>query len=767
MQSQRPSFKSRVISRCFAAALALGGCLGVGSENKAIQAISFGLLCAAIGAGAAGEVVSEGDESEALSFWETERQRAARAQLGADKLNEKIRGELESKIQRQNSRILEQSESLAALELELERLHKIQRWTVGTNSAPPSPVSPATRLSPATDLADYQRAIQQQFVRVYRARLFAAVRRASTELHQAIEREISRDRDRNDSALAKLQGELSHKIRHDWRLWIKGLDWLPHESPKQVFSDCCDIGEQIAGELAAMKVRFRNSLNISERRELLDLRKTHRETVRGQLQETIATVGSLDSQRQELEETWTAVATDAEQQISNLVGEIERLRLELAREQQRSKMPILWEPAIGPYQQCGNAIITAMAREGVILHRGLIRPQGHQAAIAFHNVSGSSLDTLNSLTEPLQQLTGALKPVSFSRAESGLLECTVQLQPKPAAERLPRFCKGDSAFAELVQSLSQKASCYVMGASGSGKSSVVRLMLNELAQTAPVVIHLHDPLDGSEEDRWNLAKRSVTATATAEALDTLSQRMQARDFASFPTAHIFDEIDLAMSLEHEGAAVKKALLKVAKTIRHAKAETAIVIGQSPTVGGKGLQWSDIDNFSALYVGGSASHAISKSPRLAGRKAELLAQFGELEDYCQGRNQAEHIDPKSAHAYRFALASIEGESPQWFLLPSFGSSYPNRSNLLDSGVQPPGFTRPASKSVQAETLVLSEFPDLSKNPSSISAIGVAEKLEKAPICPKCQVAATRRKGRSGNRWHCDNAGCDRQSFTAQA
>ncbi len=764
MQTQRPNFKSRVVSRTLALALALAGCLGVGSESKIIQALAFGLICGAIGAGAAGELVGEGDESEALGYWEQQRQRAAKAQAGADQLNAKIRGELESKIQRQNSRMLEQSESLAALELELERLHKIQRWTVGKGSAIPSPASPA---SPATDLADYQQAIQQQFVRVYRARLFAAVRRASTDLHQAIQAEINRERDRNDGALAKIQWELDHKIRHDWRLWIKGLDWLPHETPRQVFSDCCDIGEQIAGELMGLKVRFRNSLNIGERRELLDLRKNHRNTVKAQLQETLAAVGTLDEQRQDLEQTFAAVTTDAEQQISNLIGEIERLRLELAREQQHSKMPILWQPAINPYQSCGNAIITAMAREGIVLHRGVIRPQGHQATIALHNVSGSSLDSVNGLCEPLQQLTGALKPISFLRGDTGLLECVVQLSPKPAAERLPRFCKGDSAFSELVQSLSQKASCYVMGASGSGKSSVVRLMLNELAAAAPVVIHLHDPLDGSEEDRWNLAKRSATATATAEALAMLSQRMQARDFASFPTAHIFDEIDLAMALEHEGAAVKKALLKVAKTIRHSRQETAIVIGQSPTVGGKGLQWADIDNFSALYVGGSASHAISKSPRLAGRKTELLAQFGELEDYCQGRNAAEHIDPKSAHAYRFALASIEGESPQWFLLPSFGSSYSNRSNLLDSGVQPPGFARPASKAVQVETITLSEFPALEKMESSVSPIGGVDLLEKAPICPSCGTVASRRKGRSGNRWHCDHEGCSRQSFTAQA
>ncbi|NJN30941.1 MAG: AAA family ATPase [Synechococcales cyanobacterium RM1_1_8] len=727
-----------------------------------MQAVAFGLLCGAIGAGVAGELVGEGDEAEALGYWNQERTRSIQAQRQAALLSNKLRGELKSKVQAQAVQLSNQRETVMGLELELQRLHKIQRWTVQNNAAPAAPAQPDI----AADSADYRQAIHGQFIRVYRARLFAAVRRSTTELHGAIAAELNKTRDRNDDALQKIQRDLSNKLRGDWLRWIRSLDWLPHESMRSVFMDCVDVGEQIAGELSAFKVRFRNSLNVGERRELMQLREQHRSTVKAQLTETLAAVSNLDGQRQELEATWTAVATDAEQQIANLIGEVERLRLELAQEQRRTKAPILWEPAIGPYQQCGNAIITALAREGIALHRGYIRPQGHKATIALHNVSSTALDALNGHSEALQNLTTALSPIQFRRGDTGLIECSVQLQPKPSTDTPPRYCKGEGEFIKLVKLLSSKPMAYLMGATGSGKSSLARKILDTIAAAQPTVIRLHDPQHGSAEDRWALLKASTSATGAAESLMTLAKRLEQSKFLEHPTVHLFDEIDGILALESEGAAAKKALLKACKEIRHAGNETGIIMGQSSTVGRKGLQWDDVDNFSAIYIGGAAIHAIQKSPRLDARKSELKAQYAEVEDYCQGRNEAEGIDPKAPYAYRFCLLSVDGRKPEWYLIPPFDSGYTHRSNLLDSGVQRPGQALEQSKTVQAETVTLSDFPLLEEKREPISAIGVLEKLDSAPICPDCQAASNRRKGKTGNRWHCDNQGCDRKSFTAK-
>lgn len=760
MEMQRPNFKSRTVSRCLALALAMGGCLGVGSSSRAMQAVAFGLLCGAVGAGVAGELVGEGDEGEALAFWEQQRKRSIAAQLQADVLNQKLRGELENRIQLQASKLEKQGKTIGALELELQRYAKIRRWT--KQSSPAAPASPET---PAVEAGDYIKSIQQQYIRVYRARLFHVVRRSASELHQSIEAELEKSRDRNDVALQKIQGDLETKLRGSWILWIRGLDWLPHESPRQVFGDCCDIGEQIAGELMALRVKFRNSLNVGERRELMELRKSHRSTVKQQLQETLETVGDLDSQRQELEQTWTAVATDAEQQIANLIGEVERLRLDLAREQQRAKAPILWD-SVGQYQTCGNAVIGALAKQGVIFHRGLIRPQPHQAAIAFHNVSNTPLSELNALAEPFQALTGALSPISFRQAETGLIECAVQLSPKPSSNTPPRYCKGEGEFTKLVKLLSSKPMAYLMGATGSGKSSLARKILDTIAASQPTVIRLHDPQHGSAEDRWGLLKATTSATGAAESLITMAKRLEQGKFLEHSTVHLFDEIDGILALENEGAAAKKALLKACKEVRHAGNETGIIMGQSSTVGRKGLQWDDVDNFSAIYIGGAAIHAIQKSPRLDARKAELKSQYAEVEDYCQGRNEAEGIDPKAPYAYRFCLLSVDGRKPEWYLIPPFDSGYTHRSNLLDSGVQQLGLAPERSSIVQNETVTLSEFPALQKIREPFSTIGGLEKVDSAPCCPSCGTVSSRKKGRTGNRWHCENEGCDRKSFTAK-
>lgn len=137
MQTQRPAFKSRVVSRCLALALAMGGCLGVGSENRAMQAVAFGLLCGAIGAGVAGELVGEGDEAEALGYWNQERTRSIQAQRQAALLSNKLRGELKSKVQAQAVQLSNQRETVMGLELELQRLHKSSAGQYRTMQPPP------------------------------------------------------------------------------------------------------------------------------------------------------------------------------------------------------------------------------------------------------------------------------------------------------------------------------------------------------------------------------------------------------------------------------------------------------------------------------------------------------------------------------------------------------------------------------------------------------------------------------------------------------
>ena len=218
----------------------------------------------------------------------------------------------------------------------------------------------------------------------------------------------------------------------------------------------------------------------------------------------------------------------------------------------------------------------------------------------------------------------------------------------------------------------------VNGETGSGKSSVVRLLLSEGLKAGKTRIRLHDPQAGSAEDRWGIPPTSKTADATSEAMTALLGRVERKEAPPINTIDVFDEIDSAMRKD-EG--MKKAYLSAMTQVRHLANQRMIVIGQNPGAGRGGLQWADMDNCGSIYIGDSALIAIKGSPKLSNKKAILEKQFTAIQDFCQGRNEANVLDGSEPNAFRFALVSLPRKAAFWIELPQFSSGVEPIGNLV--------------------------------------------------------------------------------------
>jgi hypothetical protein len=225
----------------------------------------------------------------------------------------------------------------------------------------------------------------------------------------------------------------------------------------------------------------------------------------------------------------------------------------------------------------------------------------------------------------------------------------------------------------------------VNGETGSGKSSVVRLLLSEALKAEKTRIRLHDPQSGSAEDRWGFAAISKDAQATSDAMSTLLKRVEEKNPPPVSTIDIFDEIDSTM---RKDAGMKTAYLSTMTQVRHLENQRMIVIGQNPKAGRGGLEWSDLDGCGSIYIGDSAIHAIKGSPKLSQKKDALNKQYVAIQEFCQARNTEQGLDGSEPNAFRFALVSVPRKAPFWIELPPFSEGVEPRENLVTGTIAPP-------------------------------------------------------------------------------
>ncbi|MCP6757173.1 MAG: hypothetical protein NHB32_00060 [Fischerella sp. CENA71] len=273
-----------------------------------------------------------------------------------------------------------------------------------------------------------------------------------------------------------------------------------------------NIYSQICDEISALRVRFRNLLNVHERLELNNafeilgkVSQTHtpilkaqqliREQASYQRQQLEAISGKSKENDQSLEEL--------KNQVQDLLNQIEAKNLLIAE----LKKPLKWSAATRDDLRVGNVIISYFESLGIVLDRASSDYQKWDAVLSFHIDRNSRVilpKELNEHSEKLQQLSHTLAPITFKwDSVAGLMKAYLLLSKKPqktveeeVISDVLKFIKPASSLIEFVKN------AYHVGMwaeTGGGKSTAISNVIGGMIQE----------LGGAPTIRTTIPKRNL------------------------------------------------------------------------------------------------------------------------------------------------------------------------------------------------------------------------------------------------------------------
>jgi len=284
------------------------------------------------------------------------------------------------------------------------------------------------------------------------------------------------------------------------------------------------------------------------------------------------------------------------------------------------------------------------------------------------------IDALNDRGNELSVVCGTIKDLKFEydRTNPHRIK-TAMVFRKPAKTdskaTIDKLWIPADQFAAKVPKLLKKAMTRIMASTGEGKGVFTNLLLAvEANQMAPAFVRLHDPMDGSAEDYWQIPKASKGAAQSTKAarafVAEFSDRLE-NHISQPKTLDIFDEVDI---LAERDSTINRSMLTCSKGMRH-NGMRAYLIGQSPSAGKKGFEWADFDNFNCVYFGTSIITAIDKTPALETKKEALRKEYDKLKEFCDGQN--EELGLEGWNEYRTGLI-VTGGKAYFFELPNADS-----------------------------------------------------------------------------------------------
>jgi chromosome segregation ATPase len=205
-----------------------------------------------------------------------------------------------------------------------------------------------------------------------------------------------------------------------------------------IVTDILNIYSRIVDEQTALKTRFRNLLNLDERRSLedayntlADYSKTHTPVTKAKdlLGEYNAfQKNQLNNLGEQLEDNVNSLS-EMRGQVFDLIAQIEQIALEkvaLKDELAKLNQPQTWRLAQGSNELTkGNIIINYFWSIGIKLDRAFTTGDVYEVKIYYHTDSNPRtivFKELNDHSEALQQLCLTLKPITFDwDADKGLM----------------------------------------------------------------------------------------------------------------------------------------------------------------------------------------------------------------------------------------------------------------------------------------------------------------------------------------------------------
>jgi energy-coupling factor transporter ATP-binding protein EcfA2/uncharacterized coiled-coil protein SlyX len=394
----------------------------------------------------------------------------------------------------------------------------------------------------------------------------------------------------------------------------------------EILTNAIDIYHQVGDEIAALKVRFRNLLNVDERRALdnayetlADYSKkfTPIDKAKGVLNEY------RDFQKEQLEKLYGSISEnqnsleEMREQVGDLLNQLdaEHLRIaELTQEIERLKEPIEWRSNILDAQKVGNLIIRYLWRQGVRLDRAFIDNDPYEPILYFNANRLDDVvkvDEINKFSEALQQHVDLLlDPPHFSfNGQYGLLQTKIKLATKPKPTKDDLAAKIPDCKSLVSKS---KRGFLITGHPGSGKTSAMKAIAQWLGNENSMKLALNPHADdmSSFEDSGFVEINDLDDIYDAIAQLDIELKLRGEDKTRRQTLIVaVDELGRILKDEPKDLDVMEVLRQAA--VEGRKFNVIVLIGNhSQTTTAIDMDSQFRDSFYQLFLVGAAVSRIN-------------------------------------------------------------------------------------------------------------------------------------------------------------
>ncbi len=486
-----------------------------------------------------------------------------------------------------------------------------------------------------------------------------------------------------------------------------------------IVTDILNIYSRIVDEQMALKARFRNLLNVDERRSLedayntlADYSKTHTPITKAKdlLGEyNVFQKNQLNNLGEQLEDNVNSLS-EMRSQVFDLIAQIEQISLEklaLKDEITNLNQPQIWRLAQGSNELTkGNIIIQYFWSKGIKLDRAFTTGDVYESKIYYHtdnNPRTLVFKELNEHSEALQQLCLTLKPITFDwDADKGLMAANLVWKTREKEEKLDEL--SDKAIERLARSwdtwkkhAKKWNRIRITGGSGAGKSPLTERIVSEQLQHKKIkgleAIKLYNPQAGSRKDNWTFPSVGKTHRDSLRGIAELTG-LCGRKYQGAFGVWIFDEVDSSLRDAPQKQRPTKDdpepeptmsanMLSIITQIDHTS-QAVFYLGQGANTGKiPNTTKGDWNNLVAIHINGNAKDYLRLADHIdTESKDRLMKQADLLQKYCDRKNSELGLDRVEPGAYRFALIDEYGEKQYYVLLPLFSAD-----EFLDSLANP--------------------------------------------------------------------------------
>ncbi|MBD2608388.1 hypothetical protein H6G81_28690 [Scytonema hofmannii FACHB-248] len=477
-----------------------------------------------------------------------------------------------------------------------------------------------------------------------------------------------------------------------------------------IVTDVLNIYSRIVDEQTALKTRFRNLLNLDERRSLedayttlADMKTTHcpKDKAKDLLGEYNAfQKNQLNNLGEKLEDNANSLE-EMRGQVFDLIAQIERLSLEKADMAERItelKKPQLFYGSTN-YAKAGNKISEYFYKLGIKLDcldweetlSGYFIVYGIRENPALTDKEIYSDNRREQLAAFTNSLHGTLPNVEFNYQKC-TLKLTVQLRSLPKEEKLDEL--SDKAIERLARSwdtwkkhAKKWNRIRITGGSGAGKSPLTERIVSEQLQHKKVkaidAIKLYNPQAGSRKDNWSFPSIGKTHQDSIRGIAELT-RLCGRKYQGSFGIWIFDEVDSTLRQapgkqrptkdDPEPEPTMSAnMLSIITQIDHTS-QAVFYLGQGANTGKiPNTTKGDWNNLIAIHINGNAKDYLRLAEHIDSESNDkLMKQADLLQRYIDRKNSELGLDRTEPGAYRYALIDEYGEKQYYVLLPLFSA-----------------------------------------------------------------------------------------------